>query len=287
MQGRRDAEEELRTVRQQIKDGVFRFGQPTPIARPVEPTGILTFRQVGDKWLADTGKGGGARLVAVKDHKYRLNQVCAFVVPGTNPPRTFGASAIGHLTASGIEAYRLFRKGEGISVVTRNHDIKLLRQVWNWALRYRLVARTPFRHEHLVEIGLEPEPGRQQRFQHQDEEQRLLKAASPHLQDVIVAMLETACRPGEILSLQWMDVNMLQREIIIHAEKAKTRRNRLVPISQRLYSVLETRSTRSVRTRIAGDRIRVRGSARRSDHFRSSRLGGCTQDVEAPALASR
>ena len=54
-------------------------------------------------------------------------------------------------------------------------------------------------------------------------------------------MLETACRPGEILSLQWIDVNMLQREIIIRAEKAKTRRERLVPMSQRLQSVLEMR----------------------------------------------
>ena len=36
-------------------------------------------------------------------------------------------------------------------------------------------------------------------------------------------MLETACRPGEISKLQWADVNLLQREIIIRAEKAKTR----------------------------------------------------------------
>src|SRR5262245_25024723 len=54
-------------------------------------------------------------------------------------------------------------------------------------------------------------------------------------------MLETACRPGEILSLQWMDVNLLQREIIIRAEKAKTRRDRLVPVSQRLFAILEMR----------------------------------------------
>jgi integrase len=58
---------------------------------------------------------------------------------------------------------------------------------------------------------------------------------------VIAAMLETACWPGEILSLQWIDVNLLQREIIIRAEKAKTRRDRLVPISQRLYAVLDMR----------------------------------------------
>jgi len=241
VQGRRDAEDELRTIRQQIKGGVFRLGTPSPVAGQLETSAPLTFRQIADKWVADPGKGGGARLVAIKDHAYRLNQVCAFAVPGTNPPRTFGASPVDHLTASDIEAYRLARKAAGVSVVTRNHDMKLLRQVWNWALRHRLVQKTPFRHEHLVEISLEPEPGRHQRFQRDDEEQRLLMAASPHLHDVIVAMLETACRPGEILSLQWMDVNLLQREIIIRAEKAKTRRDRLVPVSQRLYAILEMR----------------------------------------------
>ena len=78
-------------------------------------------------------------------------------------------------------------------------------------------------------------------FQRDDEEHRLLAAASPHLRNVIVAMLETACRPGEVLSLQWADVNLLQRDIVIRAEKAKTRRDRLVPISQRLLGVLEMR----------------------------------------------
>ena len=241
MQGRRDAEDELRTIRQQIKDRVFRLGQPVPVVATAEPTEVLTFRQVADKWLVDPVSGGGARLVAVKDHKYRLNQVCGFIVPGTNPPRTFGASPIAHLTASDIEAYRLSRRAAGLSVVSRNHDIKLMRQVWNWAMRCRLVDRTPFRHEHLVEINLEPEPGRHQRFQREDEEQRLLQAASPLLHDVIVAMLETACRPGEILSLQWMDVNSLQREITIRAEKAKTRYDRLVPVSQRLNAILDMR----------------------------------------------
>jgi len=38
-------------------------------------------------------------------------------------------------------------------------------------MRRRLIDRTPFRHEHLVEINLEPEPGRHQRFQREDEEQ--------------------------------------------------------------------------------------------------------------------
>jgi integrase len=32
-------------------------------------------------------------------------------------------------------------------------------------------------------------------------------------------MLDTACRPGEILSLQWADVSLDRHELTIRAEK--------------------------------------------------------------------
>jgi integrase len=54
-------------------------------------------------------------------------------------------------------------------------------------------------------------------------------------------MLDTACRPGEILSLQWRDVSLDRRELTIRAEKEKTRRERIIPISTRLMAMLEMR----------------------------------------------
>ncbi len=54
-------------------------------------------------------------------------------------------------------------------------------------------------------------------------------------------MLDTCCRPGELLSLQWKDVDLERREITIRRTKAKTRKARLAPISSRLLAVLEMR----------------------------------------------
>jgi Phage integrase family len=54
-------------------------------------------------------------------------------------------------------------------------------------------------------------------------------------------MLDTCCRPGEILSLQWRDVDLELRQLTIRAEKAKTRRERRLPISRRLLAVLQIR----------------------------------------------
>ena len=72
-----------------------------------------------------------------------------------------------------------------------------------------------------------------------DEESRLLDVAGPHLQRVIVACLETCCRVGEVLSLQWKEVSLPRREILLKAEKTKTETDRIVPISNRLRAVLE------------------------------------------------
>jgi integrase len=58
---------------------------------------------------------------------------------------------------------------------------------------------------------------------------------------VITAMLDTACRPGEVLTLQWADVSLTRRELTIRAEKEKTRRERVIPISSRLLAILEMR----------------------------------------------
>ncbi len=56
-------------------------------------------------------------------------------------------------------------------------------------------------------------------------------------------MFERCCRPGEILSLQWQDMDMAVREITIRTEKAKTRRARRLPISSRSLAVLEMHGT--------------------------------------------
>ena len=58
---------------------------------------------------------------------------------------------------------------------------------------------------------------------------------------MLIALLDTAARPGEILSLQWQDLNLERRELVIRAEKSKTRTQRIVPISTRLLGTVEMR----------------------------------------------
>jgi integrase len=59
------------------------------------------------------------------------------------------------------------------------------------------------------------------------------------LQRLIVAALESCCRRGELLALQWKDVDLAKRKLRLRAETTKTRTERVLPISARLLAVLE------------------------------------------------
>ena len=71
------------------------------------------------------------------------------------------------------------------------------------------------------------------------EEKRLLEAANPWMQRLIIAALETGMRRGELLKLQWRHVDLTRGHINIPAEITKTAEGRKVMISARLRPVLE------------------------------------------------
>ena len=80
-----------------------------------------------------------------------------------------------------IEAFRDWRKRDGLSAVAVNHDLKLLRKMFNWAIRKRYLAATPFKLGTEPAISLEREIPRNWRFEREEDEDKLLKAANPHL----------------------------------------------------------------------------------------------------------
>jgi integrase len=134
-----------------------------------------------------------------------------------------------------------------------NRSLARLRAVYNWAIPKKLVKDSPFKFNGVVVVKREDEPARSRRLKSdQEEEARLLAACGPHLRAVVEAALATGMRSGEILSLQWHQVEGIQvddqtvtwaprAEIFLPAKKTKTKRDRRVPISTRLKGILEMR----------------------------------------------
>jgi len=239
------AENAAEVIRTEIRAGKFKSRARTQSATrgqadpelTVDP-GVKTFEAFAKDWE----KRRGYQLVGSRENAYRIGTICAFVLPqGTK----FGDKPITTITPGDIEAFRHHRLSKGLSVITVNHDLKLLRKMFRWGIREGLLEGTPFRTaKGEATFALAKEPSRSKRLDGDDQMQRLLKAAinvDPHLASIIIAMLETCCRPGEVLSLQVRDVDMQRREVRIRAENAKDREPRMVPVTARLGAVLEMR----------------------------------------------
>lgn len=149
--------------------------------------------------------------------------------------RPFGSWPIEAITRVELDQFR-----EQRPLVAGNRNLAYLRALFNWAVADGLVPRTPFRVGDVSVVRLRRETARTRRLQG-DEEERLLLAARG-LSALVIGALETGCRVGELLSLQWHQVRFSPRaELFLPAQKTKAKKDRRVPISTTLRAVLDAR----------------------------------------------
>ena len=74
-----------------------------------------------------------------------------------------------------------------------------------------------------------------------------------HLKPILIMALDTGMRKGEIFSLTWNDINLLEKTITIQAFNTKTQRKRSLAMTPRLYRELEW--SKESRNSDTGDRI--------------------------------
>ncbi len=119
-----------------------------------------------------------------------------------------------------------------------------MRHLFNWAIPQGYRGDTPFKRHgvNVVPFDGVAETVRTRRLQ-PGEEDALIAMATPHLRGLLIAALPTGCRLGELLSLQWRDVQCdaagRARALVLRAGTTKTGTLRVVPVGQRLAAVLE------------------------------------------------
>ncbi len=235
-----EAELEAATLKIAIKAGTY--GTPTAVSD-------LTMRQLADQYLE--------RKVAVKNAKtkgafeYSFSTIFETQVPtvtgGTLP---FGEWRVANVVTDTIERYREVRL-QRTGAVGVNRHLGTLRTMFKWAVLTGYIQHTPFKVGHEVAIKLSKEHGRVRRLV-ENEDTRLFAACSPPLRAIAEADLETGMRKGEIMSLQWSQVEGMKVEgaavtwtptaqIALPWAKTKTKTHRFIPISTRLRTILEMR----------------------------------------------
>lgn len=147
----------------------------------------------------------------------------------------FGNMKLSAITADVIEDFKEKRLSKRVRTATVNRDLAVLHRMMKLAERKKLIPESPFRDVEFLEER------KQRRHPHIltfDEEDRLLKAAEPHIRALAVLILETGMRSRrEALSLLWSDVDFATDTINVRESKTKAG-ERTIPISDRCKAEL-------------------------------------------------
>ena len=144
----------------------------------------------------------------------------------------FGDKYLEEIKPEEVEGFKLARLEEGRTRSKVNRDLSLLRKLFNVAIDWGRLETSP-----MTKVRLFPEKDNlKERILTDEEETRLLKECPPYLRPIVITALYTGMRRGEILSLQWNQVD-LEKDIIT-IKRTKSGKDRLVPMGESLKNLL-------------------------------------------------
>jgi integrase len=262
---RSEAEEAARQICAAIDNGTFERRadriareQREAAAPTSSPAPALTVEQLGETYF-DTHRNKRTGAPMSRNERLRWNLAMRTEITRADGQHVrFGDLPIDGVDALDIVALKAVLIAPRVETVTNRKGhiyearrggiaavrgcLGRVRAFFRWALRNtNHLTQNPFRvRGETLEDLFATEPPRDRRLR-PGEEEKLLAVANAQLGALIVAALETGCRIGELLSLQWHQVRFDLKEIHLAAKDTKARRARHLPMSQRLRSYLEMR----------------------------------------------
>ena len=142
-----------------------------------------------------------------------------------------GGRTVGELTREGIEQWHA---GRGrTSPVNADRELALLRHMFSCAVEWKMVRENPARG-----IRLFKRDNRRLRYLTREQIERLIIILHGVVRLIVLTALHTGMRRGELLSLQWADIDWFSYSI--HVRKSKNGEDRFVPMDSVLVSELRT-----------------------------------------------
>ena len=136
------------------------------------------------------------------------------------------------MTSQNIEKYKKMRLTEGVEKSTINRCMAILSKMFNLAREWGYLPE-----EWKMHFNFYSEKGNARiRTLSREEEQKLLDASCEHLRSMIIIALNTGMRRGEILNLQWDQIDFKTKKIQV--DKTKSGNPKTVPINSSLLSEL-------------------------------------------------
>ena len=233
------AEERYRVTRRMITDGEL----------PPEVDASRTFAQAADEWIESLRKSKARKADGyAKRLEIYLKPALADV-------------PIMRMSSSHVMAFR-DDQATRLAPATVNGNLITLSSAFTYFKKRQWVTANPCHGVERVE-----DPQRAYSWIHtRDEMTRLLLACSDELREIVALALATGMRFDELLHLQWVDVDLARRLIVVHRGRqgtVKSGKLRHVPILDSILPVLKARALRRGGAILVfpGDKGRVRGKS--------------------------
>lgn len=129
------------------------------------------------------------------------------------------------------------REDENWSSKTRNTNLGLLKALLDPLIDKDIIQIKPTTG---IKNEKQPERVKYKRITEDEREEIVthLSQVAPDYLDFIYFIYDTGIRPKELLSVQVFDISLVKREIVVRAEISKTNRERFIPITDDMLSIL-------------------------------------------------
>ena len=150
----------------------------------------------------------------------------------------WGDKRVRQITTDIIERYlkKIATQGKGKHLA--NRELVLLRALFNHSIKKKLISSNPTKGIEFFPIE---KPVKY--IPPQQDIDKILALADEDTRDYISAVLETLARVSEINRLQWRDVNLEERYVVLYTRKRRGGHltPRKIPLTQTLFSILKRR----------------------------------------------
>jgi integrase len=145
----------------------------------------------------------------------------------------FGNCPLPEITRKKINSFKTKRKIEGVSAATINHELAVLKRMFNLAVKeWEWFDSNP-----ITGVSLETGVNQRDRWITYEEEEKLLLNSPVWFQEVIIFDLNTGLREGELVNLSWKDGIDLFRKVVT-VVKSKNDEKRTIPMNNRAFEIL-------------------------------------------------
>jgi integrase len=151
----------------------------------------------------------------------------------------FGASAATKASTATVREFVSARQKDGAANATINRSLALLKRAFNLGRK-----ATPPKVQRMPYIPMLKENNVRKGFFEDRDYRSLLHALPEHLKPVLAFAYWTGCRRGEILSLEWRQVDLENSVVRLDPGTTKNDEARVIPLVQELREMLAMQKAR-------------------------------------------